>query len=250
MYKNLKIYCILSADSSSDDDNDGDDNDGNDDDDYDSGHSDSKANMFANQLSARNNSNELKAKDNKPFSNTEIKDEQWGFAAVAKNRPDIFSNHVLCSSLGGVKSPLKVNLAKEMTKNESHTERNKAESKAFVPETTKTNSNSAATNSSTAVSATPQAAAPVVKKMISLKSAPLKDKEKFTKIDDEDVPYLRVEAIQKYQQLENISKATGEIVVKEDAGNNDMLPEHNPVLEPYAFDSTAHKSLLLGKLAI
>lgn len=174
----------------------------------------------------------------KVFNNPELKDENWGFAAVAKNRPDIFTSSIKLNKHNTSK-----NHFNDIDRNTDKIidQKSQKDSTLGISETTK---NMTSTMEKKVEMKIVSASNPM-KKVALLKSAPLKDKEKFTKNIDEDVPYLRTEAIEKYQRLEEINKAQSKDpdIVQTNI-NDDASAEPNPAFEPYDFDAASHKNLL------
>lgn len=217
-----------SSSDSSEFDNEEDNYEENDDDDCDSDKSESKSNIFISQIPVKKEIN-VPAK-NYTSQNTKSKDEHWGFAAVAKNRVDIFSqsrnmetDSFALKKCGNILTgfnknlvpdeintrnkqmnykPLQ-NLGNEVDQMEKRTTKATAK-KDDLPETSV---------ASVEVAANRSAKKPVEKvqkkKVATLKSAPLDTKRTVYKSDDDEVPYLNESTVIKYQMMENTNYARG-----------------------------------------
>lgn len=230
----------------------------NDDDDCDSDKSESKSNIFISQIPVKKEIN-VPAK-NYTSPNTKSKDEHWGFAAVAKNRVDIFSQSRNMESdgfalkkCGNLLTGFNKNLVPDElnTRNKhinikplqnidnegDHIEKRStktAAKKDNFPETSIASAEAVANRS---------AKKPVEKlqkkKVATLKSAPLDTKRTTYKSDDDEVPYLNESTVIKYQMMENTNYSRGvkPFAIEESSSNekveyDEVYPE-NPFGKHY-----------------
>lgn len=200
----------------------------NDDDDCDSDKSDSKSNIFISQIPVKKEIS-VPAK-NYSSQNNKARDEHWGFAAVAKNRVDIFSQSrniesdgfalKKCGNLltGFNKSIVTDELStsgssKQMNykslQSHDNMEAEPAEKrtpkvtakKEDLPESTTATEAAYSKGAKKTVEKLPK------KKVATLKSAPLDTKRTAYKSDDDEVPYLNESTVIKCQLMENTNYA-------------------------------------------